>query len=53
MALFWQTPTSQPAPPRVPLSPLALALLLRLRAAEADPQAEVDASVDLPRAKAA
>lgn len=46
MAVFWQNPTSQPAPPKVPLSPLALALLLRLRAAAAPTDSEQDTLVD-------
>ena len=41
MALFWQPPKAVPAPPKVPLSPLALALLLRLRQSEASSGDEV------------
>lgn len=52
MALFWQTPPPQPVLPKVPLSPLALALLLRLRAADAAPP-EVDEADAQPHNKAA
>lgn len=38
MAFFWQD-SQPPDTPKVPLSPLALALLLRLRSAEAEGQA--------------